>query len=342
ASCPPPQTLFAPCPSLDTQRTTINPITRTGTSTPRQNIHFAELCAGHISLRKTWLCSDNTNDSEMQPNAQQVHDDLASLFSRNLTFNPELRASAPKETPRQEPTPAPVSSQPIVYSISQHYHHSAHTAKLAGQQEDASVQEQPQRPSSEPPQSEASPETILRNYGIDAATLTPSQLQLFRIADEPQKLRLIELWSICPPNRGEEIPSLAWSSTTLEQEEQLARMRYERLEQNQVMSLDGTNVQTGDGRWTQQTAADSEPYMTSGYEELMRRENERYAMDSRSRDVYSHFGTAVGGPGYTAATDPVYMGPDFVRQQQQIHMATQYGAFEHFRGGAEVDAMDVM
>ncbi|PNY22672.1 Uncharacterized protein TCAP_07075 [Tolypocladium capitatum] len=279
----------------------------------------------------------------MQPNTQQVHDDLASLFSRNLTFNPELRVSAaPKETPRQEPTPAPVTSQAIVYSISQHYHHSAHNANPARQQEDASVQEQPQRSSSELPQREASPETILRYYGIDATTLTPSQLQLFRVADEPQKLRLMELWIICPPNRGEEIPSLAWSSTTVEEEEHLARMRYERLQQNQVMSLDGTNVQTGDGRWTQQTASDGEPYMTSGYEELMRRENERHAMDNRSKDVYSHFGTAVGGPSYTPATDPVYMGPDFVRQQQQMDMATQYGAFEHFRGGAEVDAMDVM
>lgn len=279
----------------------------------------------------------------MQPNTQQAHDDLASLFSRNLTFNPELRASAPKETPRQEPTPAPVvTSQPIVYSISQHYHHSAHTVKPVGQHEDASVQEQPQRSSSEPLQSEVSPETILRNYGIDATTLTPSQLQLFRIADEPQKLRLIELWSICPPNGGEEIPSLAWSSTTMEREEHLAQMRYERLQLNSVMSLDGTNVQTGDGRWTQQNASDSEPYMTSGYEELMRRENERHAMENRSRDVYSHFGTAVGGPSYSPATDPVYMGLGLVRQQQQMDMATQYGAFEHFRGGAEVDAMDVM
>jgi len=58
----------------------------------------------------------------MQPNAQQVHDDLASLFSRNLTFNPELRAAAAKDSPRQEPAP-PAQSPPIVYSISQHYHH---------------------------------------------------------------------------------------------------------------------------------------------------------------------------------------------------------------------------
>ncbi|KAM4059078.1 hypothetical protein HRG_008052 [Hirsutella rhossiliensis] len=274
----------------------------------------------------------------MQPNAHQVHDDLASLFSRSLTLNPELRASTPKEAPRQEPSLSPSAPpQPIVYSISQHYHHSAHVVKPSAPQAEAPA---PQRPSSEPPQSDMSlSETILRHYGIDAATLTPSQLQLFRIADEPQKLRLIELWSICPPNRGEEIPALAWSSVTLEQEEQLARMRFERQQQNQVMSLDGTQVQAADGRWSH---PDSEPYVVSGYEELMRRENERNAAGNRSTDIYSHFGTSVGGPSYTPATDPVYLGLDVTRQQQQMEMATQYGAFEHLRSAAEADAMDVM
>ncbi|KAJ6445981.1 Pyrimidine pathway regulatory protein 1 [Purpureocillium lavendulum] len=277
----------------------------------------------------------------MQPNAQQVHDDLASLFSRNLTFNPELRAAAAKDTPRQEPTP-PVQSPPIVYSISQHYHHSAHAARPAAPEQQDPSPAQTARPSSEPPQSEApSSETILRNFGIDAATLTPSQVQLFRIADEPQKLRLIELWSICPPNRGEDIHSLAWSSTTLEQEEHLARLRFEQQQQNQAMSLDGTSVQTGDGRWTHE-ARDTEPYMVSGYQELMRRETERNAADTMPRSVYSHFGTTVSGPNYTPATDPVYLGPDYVRQQQQMEMATQYGAFEQSRVVGDLDTMDVM
>ncbi|PHH84524.1 hypothetical protein CDD83_1816 [Cordyceps sp. RAO-2017] len=284
----------------------------------------------------------------MQPNAQQVHEDLASLFSRTLTFNPDLRAAAPKDAPRQEPplslaSPPSSPSQPIVYSISQHYHHSAHIAKPVPQQQEAPAHEQPQRPSSEPPQSDFSPsETVLRHYGIDVVTLTPSQLQLFRIADEAQKLRLIELWSICPPTRGEEIPTLAWSSTTLEHEEHLARMRFDRQQHTQVMSLDGTQVQTADGRWARQPPSDSEPYMASGYEELMRRESERNETANRPTDVYCHFGTAIGGPSYTPATDPVYMGPDYARQQQHLNMAAQYGAFERFRSAAELDAMDVM
>lgn len=274
------------------------------------------------------------SQANMQPNAQQVHEDLASLFSRSLTFNPELRVSAPKEAPRQEPCfPGPPAPQPIVYSISQHYHHSAHVVKHSTQQADALA---PQRHSSEPPQTDTSPsEAILRHYGVDAATLTPSQLQLFRIAEEPQKLRLIELWSICPQHRGEEIPALAWSSATLEQEEQLARVRLERQQQYQVMSLDGTHVQTADGRWSH---SESEPYVVAGYEELRGRENERQVAGNRSTDIYSHFGTSIGGPSYAPATDTAYLGPDLTRQQQQMDMAT----LEHLRSAAEADAMDVM
>ncbi|OAA48712.1 hypothetical protein NOR_01962 [Metarhizium rileyi] len=280
----------------------------------------------------------------MQATAQQVQDDLANLFSRNLTFNPDVHTSVPKETPRQGPTSPAPASQPIVYSISQHYHHSAHTARPAPQQTEHEGQYQPQRPSSEPPHSHMSPmEMFIRSHGIDPAVLTPSQLQLFRVADGPQKLRLVELWSICPPNRAEEIPSLAWSSTSVDQEEHLARMRYER-QQNPTMSLDGTPVQTNDGKWNQHaTAAESEPYMISGYEELMRREHERQPVDANARDVYNHYGTAVSNNEYSRATDPVYKGPDYDQQRQQLEMATQYGAFEHARSGAmQADAMDVM
>ncbi|OAQ72494.1 hypothetical protein VFPPC_00453 [Pochonia chlamydosporia 170] len=280
----------------------------------------------------------------MQANAQQVQDDLATLFSRNLTFNPELHASVPKEIPRQEQAvPTTVTQQPIVYSISQHYHHSAHTVKPAPQQLENDSQYKTQRPSSEPPQSELSPmEMILRNYGIDPNVLTPSQVQLFRIADDPQKLRLLELWSICPPSRAEDIPALAWSSTSVDQEEQLARMRFER-QQTPTMSLDGTVVQTDDSKWTQNVAADSEPYMISGYEELMRREYERQSVDTKPRDVYNHYGTALGSNRYSRSTDPVYKGPEYNQQQQQLEMASQYGAFEQFRSGSmQVDAMDVM
>lgn len=251
-----------------------------------------------------------------------AYDELAGLLSRNLTFNPQVQQpQQPQPTQDQpqhiDPIAAPSVTQPIVYSISQHYHHSTHIPRPQ-----QAAPEEPQRRSSEPAAQGPSSEAILRSQGIEPATLTPSQLQLFRIADDPQKLRLIELWSICPPNGGGDIPALAWSSTTLEQEEHLARVRYERVQQQQ-------NNQTEDGRWNPEYI---EPYMNSGYEEIMRRERER-----EEREAYQ-----ATPRSYSQATDPVYMGPDFHREQQQLqqqmNMANQYGAFEQFRG----DAMDVM
>lgn len=104
-----------------------------------------------------------------------------------------------------------------------------------------------------------------------------------------------------------------------------------------------TPIQGGDGRWHTQVA---EPYMQSGYEALAQRE---YENSARPKDIYSHFGTAVGGPTYKHATDPVYnnndryanVGGDWdvLLQQRQQAMENQYGAFaQRFHH----DAGDVM
>lgn len=274
----------------------------------------------------------------------QMNDELAALFSRNLTFNSEIQP----QTPETAPAPAPVQQQPqgeelpkpIIYSVSQHYTHSAHVVRTQQQQQ----QQPPPRPSSEPPQSDAIlAEDILRNYNVNIASLTPSQMQLFKTADDSQKLRLIQLWSIYPPETSADIPSLAWSSTSVEHEEQLARMRHDRSNQQQNDNASSAPVQAQNGTWAQsQSQSEMEPYMLSGYEELMRRENERQARDDQPRSTYTHY----GGSSYTSATDPVYMGPDYSRlqqqqqQQQELVMANQYGALQGFR--YEGDAMDVM
>jgi hypothetical protein len=254
---------------------------------------------------------------------QNMHsqDELAALLARNLTFNP-----IPEPAPVPQEVTKANNAEPIIYT-SVHYTHSAHIAQAA--------QQIPRR-SSEPPQTQApSVEAILLHHGVNPATLTPSQLQLFKVAEAAQQERLIELWNICPPGNGGDIPALAWSSTTVENEEQLARIRYDRLsQQHQVMSLDGTQVQTNDGRWVSQQEPEMEPYMASGYEELMRREREREreARDSQPRSTYGL---------YSHSTDPVYMGPDYAREQQLLAMASQYGACQGFRA-PEMDTMDVM
>lgn len=259
---------------------------------------------------------------------QQAHDELAALFSRNLTFNPDYEASVPRQEAAShlDSIAGPSSPRDMAYSISQHYNHSAHAINT-------STEDELERASSEPSQSDSvSAERILRIHGVDPSHLTPSQLQLFKIAEAPQQRRLIELWSICPPSHAADIPSLAWSSTTVENEEQLARARHERSQLTQAVSLDGTVVQTSNGQWHQQTMSESEPYMSSGYEELMRRESEREARNKIQMN--SHI--------YNQATDPVFMGPDYAREQQQMEMASQYGAYEHFRGNGQGESMDVM
>lgn len=261
------------------------------------------------------------------------HDELAAMFSRNMTLQ-QIQQQQPQPIEQEQPIqsmeikPEP-ESEPIVYA-SVHYTHSAHIA----QAQEPEVERE--RPSSEPPQSrQPSAEDILRHYGVDPTMLSAAQTDLFRTAEDSQKERLIELWRICPPTNAQENPA----STTVQQEEMLAQMRYERKIQEEadqsLMSMDGTPltpVQTGQGEWTG-TISSIEPYMMSGYEELARREYEetarrQYEEALRSpKNVYSHFGSAVGGPTYRAATDPVYNRNE--EQERQIQaMADRYGAYQ--------------
>ncbi|KAK3309721.1 uncharacterized protein B0T15DRAFT_12750 [Chaetomium strumarium] len=226
-------------------------------------------------------------------------EELVALFSRNLTLDPMYQAA-----PAPEPAPVPAQEsneeRKIVY-ISQHYTHSAHIARQ---------ETQPTRPASEPPRGEhAAVERVLREHSVDPSGLSSAQLELFKTVDAPQQLRLIELWRVCPPTSSVNNPTLAWSTTTVDQEEALARLRFEQQQQQlvdqqlqqelemdlqpeteaeteTVMSLDGTPltpIQAGDGRWiggpTLATSAYDymEPYMMSGYEEMARREYEESA-----------------------------------------------------------------
>jgi hypothetical protein len=226
--------------------------------------------------------------TQMQP-----QDELVALFSRNLTLD-HLSQPAPTPAPAPAPVEEPQEERKIVY-ISQHYNHSAHIVKH---------DDQPPRPASEPPKSEhAVVEQVLREHSVNTSGLSSAQLQLFRTADTPQQLRLIELWRACPPTNSTDNPTLTWSMTSVEQEETLARLRYEQQQQDlidqqlqqefgmmqddpepepeTVMSLDGTPltpIQAGDGRWIATSDRASyhymEPYMASGYEEMARREYE--------------------------------------------------------------------
>lgn len=286
-----------------------------------------------------------------QPN-MVVQEDLASLFAKNMT----LSATQP---------PSPPQDDKIVY-ISQHYTHSAHIMHhpQPQQQEQQRPQSPPQdepmqRPSSEPPRSDLHDlELLLRSHSVNTGALSLPQVELFRNAGESQKMRLIQLWTICPPADSTDNPTLTWTNTTVEQEEMLAQRRFELQQQQQqqqqqkqqeeqahqgvpmtevVMSLDGTDIdttsgsspaassmQSSDGRWPappQHSHHMMEPYMQSGYDELARRE-----YDASAR---------VGG--YKAATDPVYEATggmlDWERQQW---MENRYGSIMAWRDDEEM------
>jgi len=255
----------------------------------------------------------------------QDQEELARLFANNMTLEQVQQQVVPFQQPQQ-----PQQEQKIVYA-STHYTHSAHVA----------------------PKRDVEAENVLKNHGVSTEGLSTAQLTLFRTVDDPEKLRLIELWRTCPPkNDVNDNPTLGWSMTSVNQEEAMARARLdqqmqqqiqeaaeaaEAQEQEVVMSLDGTPltpIQGGDGRWIDDRSQHyMEPYMASGYEEMARREYEESARKAyaesmeRPKDIYSHFGIAVGGPTYNPQhSDPVYAassggGIDW----RQEAMADQYG-----------------
>jgi len=199
-----------------------------------------------------------------------MQDELADMMARNM----HLGMQPPSADVSNPPTPL-VAPQvtPITYT-SQHYHHSAHVAP-AVVVEDAPVSQ------------------ILKDVGVNADVLLPSQLQLFRNAQRDQQERLVELWRIAPPTYGDQPVSRDmgnWPHTSLEMEEEAARQRWEKQEQERLRDL---SVLPG-----QDTRSTAEPYMHTGYDADMSMDN----------DIQPH----------RRATDPVHN-----REREWWHMAAE-------------------
>jgi len=271
-------------------------------------------------------------------------EELVTLFSRNLSLynNTYTEQTVIHQTTKPE--------EAITYSITQHYHHSSHLAP------------KPSRPASDPGVTDQkTTEIILARHGVDITTLFPSQIELFKTADSSQQMRLVELWRISPPNYGGHALVQdfgVWPTSSFDQDEVMARLRHdqETLEEKtfRAQSTEGqqqlnggaqgnasmASIQNGDSSWSRSIhpGHSPEPYMVSGYEMLAQKEYELSAQQP-SKDVYSHFGTMVGGPTYNQSIDPVYRGIEARRrqfssedwvchsQQQQQAMENQYGSF---------------
>jgi hypothetical protein len=207
------------------------------------------------------------------------------------------------------------TSPPITYA-STHYTHSYHVAPV---RQAAPAAEKTHMLAAELG-------AILMQNSIDPTLLFPSQIDLFQNADNDQRLRLLELWRISPPQGRQGIPQgvdyntsrqlYDWPPTSLAQEEAMAKLRYEHMMQERVQSEEIQNHQQQLDQSMDQArdsaavlaaqgllanspeSSNAEPYVVSGYDMLARREYEESAQIAANQLRES--------TKYNQATDPVY------------------------------------
>jgi hypothetical protein len=185
-------------------------------------------------------------------------DELVNMMGQHFHLNPvQNHNESMPPTPQVSPQPAPITY------ITQHYHHSAHQA--------------PERQVSD----------VLEEAGVNASTLLPSQISLFKNADEEQKHRLVELWRIAPPTPGKQLPPSAsgnWPQTSMDLEEEAARLRWAEMERDRLKNLcalPGYDSQNG-----------AEPYMSGLYNDVTNSQTQPQSSEEeykRCKDpVYNH------------------------------------------------------
>ncbi|KNG48979.1 hypothetical protein DDE82_007362 [Stemphylium lycopersici] len=249
-------------------------------------------------------------------------DELTRLFSANMTLSQTVAPPVQpvQQAPQPEPEPEQAPKQ-IVYA-SQHYTHSHHV---------------PMRSASEPALKThidaSNLHAVLMRNSIDPSLLFPSQLDLFQNADDDQRLRLLELWRISPPTGRQGHPAgtdynmsrqlYDWPPTSLAQEEAMAKLRYER---QQADAAQQEAIQQHQQQLDQSMAAASaEPYMSSGYEMMARRE---YEESARAENALKESNK------YNQATDPVYNTGNGLWQKNVgsvADMENNYGAYAYAR-----------
>ncbi|KAL5332876.1 hypothetical protein BJX70DRAFT_89829 [Aspergillus crustosus] len=201
-------------------------------------------------------CGLSASESNMK-----AQDDLVSLFNTHMSM--EASPALDKE----------ICPPPITYSITQHYHHSAHTVRKST---DLGAVQEAVLP-------EASENThrvfeVLRQHHVDPLSLSQSQLDLFANALPEQQFRLIQMWQIYPEPRKSADSSTDLCRTSL------------------AIDLEMTNSENFNGSDTAHSCA--EPYMVSGY-------------DLVAHETGVHLGTGpaheptTGSP-YRLSHDPIY------------------------------------
>ena len=153
---------------------------------------------------------------------------LAEMFAHKMNFSAYSGKSVlPVHSPISNMQDSSQDTK-LVYSISQHYHHSAHVV-CAGS--DASLSEMTL--SSDSPERPSITDILIQN-GVQPSSLLRSQITLFESSTDEQRSRILDFWRLAPPNYtangGQELADRLgeYQVMTLEQEEELAFLRHQR------------------------------------------------------------------------------------------------------------------
>lgn len=261
---------------------------------------------------------------------------LAELFSRNLHLsghgNDEWTGLQPGPVVPEEK--AAEQAPQFNYSISQHYTHSAHIVKTPSivvpvsttikessdirfpngtisQQCTESVQNSDvvnkfSIPAMKSPNIGLSIYQTLAQNHVPVDSLLPSQVTLFEQADDDQRSRLIQLWSISPGVtlgcQGTADGIDDYQNVTIEREEEQALARWKEILSSD-MDLEVAQACVHICLSNREPTQAAEVYMKSGYEQLAERD---YQKQERG---FVNVAPAIGGMisiPYKQATDPVY------------------------------------
>ncbi|KAF2658243.1 hypothetical protein K491DRAFT_702885 [Lophiostoma macrostomum CBS 122681] len=323
-------------------------------------VHYCNVCTYNTTIRFTasvfsqnHSCShcgaistgvNIRNKQEEDANMQQ--EELARLFSASMSLFQVPQSMTPQhdqqvsEQQPVQPQQGPEAIQtpsPIIYA-SQHYTHSYHV-----------VPNRQNPPAYQAHAAASELEAMLQRNSIDPSHLFPSQIDLFQNADNDQRLRLLELWRISPPQGRQGYPEgvdyntsrqlYDWPPTSLAQEEAMAKLRYEKMleerasedihthQQHMDQSMDQENESAAVRATGDLLASEhAEPYIVSGYDMLAKREYEQSAVAAAK-----HLQESTR---YNQATDPVYNANNGTWDKNVgsiLDMENQYGAFAHAR-----------
>ncbi|PWY76159.1 hypothetical protein BO70DRAFT_363718 [Aspergillus heteromorphus CBS 117.55] len=205
-------------------------------------------------------------------------DDLVTLFDKSMNIGFPL-------SPGEDLGKCFPHGSSAMYSVSQHYHHSAHIARQSATEDSLGVKASIHSNSTDCIVAEK-----LRQHQIDHSSLSSKQLELFERAVPEQQLRLIQIWQISPEHRY----NIGGNSLPMPEKSDRPSIATE-------ASNPFYRTFAADGQTPEDGVQYAEPYMLSGYEAMAQENNELSA-----KQVMCVVNEPTRGSLYRLASDPVY------------------------------------